>query len=72
MSNGLVRRDGSLMEIWNSSGGTAGVDLVFALIAHLLEASEAERVASIEEYVPNPQDFGPFAARFNVTATGHV
>ncbi|ORY64455.1 DJ-1/PfpI family protein [Pseudomassariella vexata] len=58
--------------IWSSSGVTAGLDLVFSFIEHLWGATEADRVAGIEEYVPHPQDFDPFAAKFNVTSVGHI
>lgn len=58
--------------IWTSSGVTAGIDLVFALIEYLWGEAESERIAGIEEYVPHPQDFDPFAAMYNVTPTYNV
>ncbi|KAI0602209.1 DJ-1/PfpI family protein [Biscogniauxia sp. FL1348] len=56
--------------IWSSSGVTAGLDLAFAWISEVWGPEWADSVAGVEEYVPNAQDFDPFAARYNVTPSG--
>ncbi|KAI1639337.1 DJ-1/PfpI family protein [Biscogniauxia mediterranea] len=56
--------------IWTSSGVTAGLDLVFAWISEVWGPEWADRIESMEEYVPHAQDFDPFAAKYNVTPSG--
>ncbi|KAI0533218.1 DJ-1/PfpI family protein [Xylaria digitata] len=58
--------------IWSASGVTAGLDLVFAWIDHIWGQEWVEYVMGLQEYVPNPQDFDPFATKFNVTPTGSL
>ncbi|KAI8634069.1 DJ-1/PfpI family protein [Xylariaceae sp. FL1651] len=58
--------------IWTSSGVTAGLDLVFAWIEHVFGREWVDVVTGREEYVPNPQNFDPFSARFNITPTGSL
>ncbi|KAI0449302.1 DJ-1/PfpI family protein [Xylaria acuta] len=58
--------------IWTSSGATAGLDLTFAWIEHIWGQQWAEQVMGREEYVPHPQDFDPFATKFNITPTGSL
>ncbi|KAI1753732.1 DJ-1/PfpI family protein [Xylaria castorea] len=58
--------------IWTSSGATAGLDLAFAWIEHIWGKEWAEYVEGREEYVPHPQDFDPFAAKFNITPNGSL
>ncbi|KAI0485588.1 DJ-1/PfpI family protein [Xylaria cf. heliscus] len=58
--------------IWSSSGATAGLDLTFAWIEHIWGQQWAEYVMGREEYVPHPQDFDPFAGKFNITPSGSL
>ncbi|GAW15760.1 hypothetical protein ANO14919_051800 [Xylariales sp. No.14919] len=58
--------------IWSSSGSTASLDIVFAWIKYIYGEKWAETVMAKAEYVPRPQDFDPFAAKFNITPTGSL
>ncbi|KAI3323779.1 DJ-1/PfpI family protein [Xylariaceae sp. AK1471] len=58
--------------IWTSSGATAGLDLVFAWIGHIWGKEWVDWVMDLQEYVPNTQDFDPFATKFNITPTGSI
>ncbi|KAI1084471.1 DJ-1/PfpI family protein [Whalleya microplaca] len=53
--------------IWTSSGVTAGLDLTFAWIKEVWGEEWADKIAGTEEYVPRPQDFDPFAQKYNIT-----
>ncbi|KAI1338537.1 DJ-1/PfpI family protein [Xylariaceae sp. FL0016] len=50
--------------------GTAGLDLTFAWINSTFGPEWADKASGIMEYMPNAQDFDPFAAKYNVTPTG--
>ncbi|KAI0097833.1 DJ-1/PfpI family protein [Nemania sp. FL0031] len=58
--------------IWSASGVTAGIDLAFAWIKFIWGEEWVQHAMDLEEYVPHPQDFDPFSARFNITPTGSL
>ncbi|GAP92358.2 putative dj-1 family protein [Rosellinia necatrix] len=58
--------------IWSSSGATAGLDLTFAWIEHIWGPEWVEYVSGLQEYVSHPQDFDPFADKFNIPPSGSL
>ena len=45
------------------------MDLGYAWLAEVFGEEYRSNITAAAEYVPHPQDFDPFAARWNVTPT---